>query len=79
MWFAGSNAGFSGRNGSGSSGAVCVDGARIPLSVYFAQRKAVVNSGASFRIFCAAVALLQVSGSNFSFLSKCLTLLPGSW
>ena len=35
-------------------------GARLPLSVYFAQRKTVVNSSDSFRIFCAAVALLQV-------------------
>ena len=32
----------------------------MPLSVYFAQRKLLVNSTESFRIFCAALALLQV-------------------
>lgn len=32
-----------------------------PLSIYFAHRKTLVNSTDSFRIFCAAVALLQVS------------------
>lgn len=32
----------------------------MPLSLYFAQRKLLVNSTESFRIFCAALALLQV-------------------
>lgn len=32
----------------------------LPLSMYFAQRKLLVNSSDSFRIFCAALALLQV-------------------
>jgi len=36
------------------------EGTSMPLSVYFAHRKSLVNSTDSFRIFCAAVALLQV-------------------
>lgn len=32
----------------------------LPLSLYFAQRKLLVNSNDGFRIFCSALALVQV-------------------
>ena len=39
-----------------------------PLSMYFAQRKLLVNSSDSFRVFCAALTLLQVCfGLNVYF------------
>ena len=45
---------------AGQEEAALAEQPKLPLSVYFAQRRQVVNSADSFRIFCSVAALLQV-------------------